>query len=116
MKFVERLEALIKERKLTKSQFLNDLGFGKNQISQWKNGTPPFKSTIDKIAQYFNVSIEYLTGESDVRGTYKQDEDEAIKVALFGGDKEVTPEMWQEVKDYIEFIKHKYFKDDDNAE
>ena len=113
MKFVERLEQLIKERKMTKSQFLSALGFGKNQIVQWKNGTPPYKSTIEKIAKFFDVSVEYLTGESDVRAKYEQDKDEAIKVALFGGDREVSDEMWNEVKDYVEFLKSKYFKDDD---
>ncbi len=30
-----------------------------------------------------------------------------IKVALFGGDGEVTEEMWQEVKRFVEFVKHK---------
>ncbi len=30
-----------------------------------------------------------------------------IKVALFGGDGVVTEEMWQEVKNFVEFVKHK---------
>ena len=30
-----------------------------------------------------------------------------IKVALFGGDSEVSEEMWQEVKNFIAFVKQK---------
>lgn len=30
-----------------------------------------------------------------------------IKVALFGGDNEVSDEMWQEVKNFIAFVKQK---------
>lgn len=33
--------------------------------------------------------------------------EQEIKVALFGGDQEVTDEMWEEVKRFVEFIKHK---------
>ena len=36
--------------------------------------------------------------------------DEDIKVALFGGDTEVTDEMWHEVMNYAEFLKQKYGK------
>ena len=116
MTFYERVIQLLKEKKISQTAFLEQLGMGKNQLTQWKKGRLPYKSTLEAIARYFDVSVDYLLGKTDERKPDSQNEDEAIKVALFGGDKEVTPEMWQEVKDYIEFIKHKYFKDDDNAE
>ena len=30
-----------------------------------------------------------------------------IKIALFGGDGDVTDEMWEEVKRFVEFVKSK---------
>ena len=117
MSFIDRLMELLVEKGLSNRKFLNDLNMGKNQINYWINHPEviPNHPTLEAIARYLNVNIEYLTGEADERTTFPLNEDD-IKVALFGGDKEVTPEMWQEVQDYIEFIKHKYFKDDDNAE
>lgn len=37
---------------------------------------------------------------------YKPDEDVA-KIALFGGDGEVTDEMWEEVKGFVDYIKNR---------
>ena len=34
-------------------------------------------------------------------------DDETLKVALFGGDGEVTDEMWNEVKRYARYIKER---------
>ena len=41
----------------------------------------------------------------------QQEPEDIAKVALFGGDKEVTDEMWDEVKNYVEYIKQKHSKD-----
>lgn len=34
--------------------------------------------------------------------------EQEIKVALFGGDGEVSDEMWQEVKEFVAYVKHKH--------
>ena len=57
--------------------------------------------TLAKIAEYFGVSVDYLYG-----GNAGADE-RALKVALFGGDGEVSDEMWNEVKRYAMYIKEK---------
>lgn len=64
MTFINRLDDLIKSKKLTRKQFLEDMKFGKNQITYWeKNKTLPNPSTLSAIATFFGVSVEYLTGE-----------------------------------------------------
>lgn len=66
MSFTTNLSRLLQERGLTKKQFLSDMHFGKNQFTYWeKNNTLPNPSTLNAIAQYFNVSVEYLTGEAE---------------------------------------------------
>lgn len=66
MNFTTNLSRLLQERGLTKKQFLSDMHFGKNQFTYWeKNNTLPNPSTLNAIAQYFNVSVEYLTGEAE---------------------------------------------------
>lgn len=117
MRFIDRLLNLLKEKKLSKNKFLQELHMGKNQILYWQNNpeTLPNHSTLDNMARFLDVNVDYLTGDTDDRTPYPTTSttEDAIKVALFGGDREVSDEMWNEVKDYVEFLKSKYFKDDD---
>lgn len=41
-----------------------ELGLGRGLIGKWKNGTSPNLAKLKKIADFFNVSVDYLlTGE-----------------------------------------------------
>lgn len=73
MNFIERLEELIGEKHITKAQFLKECGFGGNSFSNWKNSKTgyPTEVYLTKIANYFDVSVEYLKGETDDRGQKK---------------------------------------------
>lgn len=65
--FIERLSNLLNERHLTRSKFLSDLKMGKNQFTYWeKTGAIPNNATLNVIANYFNVSVDYLTGNDDL--------------------------------------------------
>ncbi len=68
MKFVERLDYLLKERNITRAQFLREAQLGKNQITYWeKNDTIPNPTTLKVISAYFGCTVEYLLGKSDDR-------------------------------------------------
>lgn len=44
------------------------LGVKSNSVvAQWKNGSVPRSATLQKIADYFDVSTNYLLGETDER-------------------------------------------------
>lgn len=70
MDFIEILTSLIKQKKITKSQFLKDCGFGVNSFSNWKNSKSGHPSDVylKKIADYFGVSTDYLLGRTDDPG------------------------------------------------
>ena len=81
-------------------------------ISDLKTGRKKGLSseTLSKIAEYFNVSVDYLLGnEQKKEPTTKSDELdlqlEGIDFALFGEVKEMTDEQKQDVLDYIKFKK-----------
>ena len=61
--------------------------------------------TLCKIADYFDVTVGYLCGSPMPVAT-----EEALKTLLFGEGVVVTDQMWQEVKDYANFVKEKYNK------
>lgn len=63
MQFTEILEKLCRENKINKKKLLEDLKLGKNSFVNWKNrGTVPSGDILKSIADYFNVSVDYLIG------------------------------------------------------
>ena len=98
-----RIERLAKEKGVNITAMCRECGIARASLTDYKKGRKKTLSagTLSKIAAYFGVTVDYLYG-----GTSVVDE-HAIKVALFGGDGEVTDEMWNEVKRYAEYIKEK---------
>lgn len=66
--FINRLKSLLEEKQITRKQFLEDLGFGKNNFTRWEKGTIPNRSAIKVISDYFGVSEQYLLGKTDIKG------------------------------------------------
>ena len=70
-----------------------------------KKPTQVKMATLQKIADACNVPVSYIMGEEE-----SPSQEEALKLALFGGGVEVTDEMWQEVLKYAEYLKSKHMK------
>ena len=66
--FTNKLKSLIAEKGITQKKFLSDLELNINALGDWqKYGNIPKGATVKKIADYFNVSVDYLLGQSDER-------------------------------------------------
>ena len=113
MTFYERLKELANERGETPTGVGRIVGADGSTVNYWEKGHVPKNKTLDKIAKHFDVSIDYLIGNTSDRTSKNliKSGDDIAKVALFGGSTEVTEEMWNEVKDYVEYIKQKHLKD-----
>ncbi len=100
----ERIENLCKERGINITLLCTNCGIPRASLSDFKSGRKKTLSakTLSQIADYFGVSVDYLYGKSP-----NQNNEDALKVALFGGDSYVTDEMWQEVKRYADYIKER---------
>ena len=101
----DRIEALCKKNKINVTALCKECDIPRASLSDLKCGRTKTLSfnTLIKIADYFNVSVDFISGKEDTTA-----DDNALKVALFGGETEVTDEMWNEVKRYAEFIKERY--------
>jgi len=67
MKFSERLVELRKERKITQMQVYKTVGMSSLGYRRYEYGErEPAYQHLLAIADYFNVSLDYLTGRSDV--------------------------------------------------
>ena len=40
-----------------------EIGIPSGSVTAWKNGTIPQTKTLNKISEYFNVTVEYLLGK-----------------------------------------------------
>ena len=64
--FLERTLELIEKKNISKNKLLTDLKLSKNSFVDWQNrGTIPSAETIEKIADYFGVTTDYLLGRTD---------------------------------------------------
>ena len=67
--------------------------------------------TAQKIADYLGVTLSALLGEEENNApsadSRRRVTDEDIKFALFGGDGEITDEMYAEVKRFAAYLKEK---------
>lgn len=60
--FYENLKKLCSQKGITVTVLCNELGFSSGNMSRWKNGAAPGSRSIAKIADYFNISVDYLLG------------------------------------------------------
>ncbi len=99
----EKIESLCKSKGINITFLCSECKIPRASLSDYKNGRKKTLSaeTLSKIADYFGVSVDYLFGKSAVA------DEQALKVALFGGDGAVTDEMWNEVKRYAQYIKER---------
>ena len=62
-----RLKELRKRKKISQLKLAIDLNTNQNTISRYETGErEPSISDLIKIADYFNVTLDYLVGRSDV--------------------------------------------------
>lgn len=59
MTVFERIENLRKQKKISQGKLEKELGFSNGSISKWKTSMPN-PERLQKLADYFGVSIEYL--------------------------------------------------------
>ncbi len=63
---LENLYKTMSETKTTAAKLAKDNNISTGNISDWKKGrSTPKTETLIKIAEYFNVSIDYLVGRTD---------------------------------------------------
>ncbi len=64
--FVKRLNELIKDSGKQQNAICKDLGIYKQKLSKWKTGyCEPSLDDLIMIANYFEVSTDYLLGIED---------------------------------------------------
>ncbi|MGI6151240.1 MAG: helix-turn-helix domain-containing protein [Christensenellales bacterium] len=92
--FSERLRALREEAGLSQQYLAEKLGVERTRYGKWEKGVEPSYEVLNKIADFFQVSTDYLLGRTENRHAYiaKMPPDmEGVKVVKYGSD-QLTPE------------------------
>lgn len=63
----QRIKQLCSEKGITINKLENDLGVGVSSIQKWKVSKSPSVDKVVKVADYFDVSVDYLLGITEIR-------------------------------------------------
>lgn len=114
--FAERMELLLFEKRMNRSQLARKLGVAVSTVHRWfVRGSMPSLETLSQIADIFGVDIKWLMGEQEERSlipvqpepkviekeetdTIKEDELDEELVRLIRG---LSPAQQQRVRDFL---------------
>ena len=66
MNFSQRLTAIMEERSLTTYRVSKDTGISGSLLGYYRSGrNDPSSENLLKLAEYFDVSVDYLLGRTD---------------------------------------------------
>ena len=102
MVFAERLKELRTEAHMTQVELAKQLGIGQSSYADWERGKKnPTQENLMKIAQFFDISLDYLVGNIDE----KEDGLDNIELLFRMNSKGLTEEE-KEIfkKELIEFM------------
>ena len=103
------LKELRDRNKISQKDLASRLGVAQNTLSNWENGNRhPDPEMLTKIADYFDVSLDYLLGRCDNPSPVHE-----VFAASFhdGMDYDDLPEeARQELENYRQYLRQKYAK------
>ena len=68
----QRIKTLCEKRGISISKLESELGFGNSSIKKWERVSSPSIDKIIKVASYFDVSVDYLLGRTDIEGSISE--------------------------------------------
>lgn len=104
--FVQMVEAELKRRDIPKERFYKESGVSSATMSQWRKRIySPSSAAIKKIEDYLGITFTIEQKEkAPTETSERQVTDEDIKFALFRGRENITDEMYQEVRNFADYV------------
>ena len=101
MTFADRLKFLREENKLTQLELAQKFNITSQTISQYERGlrTPDF-TLLDNLANYFEVSADYLLGRTDIRNY----EENTMAAHMDDRTGQLSEESQKKLNEYIDYL------------
>lgn len=113
---MNRIKQLRNEKNINQDVLAKLLGLEIAGISKLETGRVPLKDEyIVKLAEYFEVSTDYLLGKSDIRNPEKIDIDD-VDIAFANGVKGLNETNKMIIKNTLEALLTKQEKDNETKE
>lgn len=103
MNLFDRIKILCEEKDVSIARLEQETGLANGSIRKWSNAIPS-GDRLAKVADYFNVTTDYLLGRDNLPTIA------AHRTDGYGHD--LPPEAQEELKNYIDYLKVKYKKKD----
>lgn len=107
--FKEIFIDLCNKKNVSPTSVCLEIGLSKAAFSEWTDTTVPRRATLQKIATYFDVSVDYLLGKQDeplsrqaaaeIESTLSAEESEILKKL-----KQLDDDQAKQMLDYLEFL------------
>lgn len=108
----QRIKELCAERGITMGKLEEDLGIGTSLIRKWKANTSPSIDKVRVIAEYFNVSSDYLIGMSDIPSSAEELISDEDFVSLQRAKSKMSPQDRERMMKMIRLGFEYAFKDE----
>jgi transcriptional regulator with XRE-family HTH domain len=90
MSIVDKIKALCEKKDITLTELERNIEIGRGVIRKW-DAVAPNSDKLQKVADYFDVSMDYLLGRDSYLNYLEQEFPEGIQV-LRRATKELTPQ------------------------
>jgi transcriptional regulator with XRE-family HTH domain len=95
MNLLERVQMLCSEKGISQRKLESELKLGNGATSKWMKSSPS-GDVLQKVADFFSVSIDYLLGRTDIRNSADRisealEDDEEL--SIFWDDMKERPEL-----------------------
>lgn len=102
---MNRLRELRVERELLQSDIAKLINKSERTVGFYETGERDMNTeTLAILANFFNVSIDYLLGKSDIRNPEKADLDK-LQIGLSAKDySNITDEQIKQIEDFAKFV------------
>lgn len=111
MRVYNAIRELASKKKISIAELERTLDLSNGSISKW-NVSHPNSDPLKKVADYFNVSTDYLLGRTDNPkiNNGKSDEDKKEEDLLIAAhiEENLSEEEKEEVMNYIDYLKSKH--------
>lgn len=113
MNLGEKLKELRAQKKLNQSDLAKILRVDRSTYGKYETGdSSPDYEKLSLLADYFDVSVDYLLGRTDTPKPLTPEElPETIAFSLPEGYDELTPEGQEKLREFLDLIKLKYRKE-----
>ncbi len=110
MSIGQRISSLRQELKLTQKELAEKFNISSSSIGMFEqNRRSPDSELLNRFADFFNVSVDYLLGRTDIKNS---NDSKTETKAYHNLDVSGLPdEAIEQVEDYISYVKQKYNPD-----